>query len=445
MIVSLMKQLSISANKIADYLISLVLLLVPFHAFLTVWGSSLVGHYTVLRIWDEVVLTALVGITCYRLARDADTRRWVAGSLLVRLMLAYAVLTLLLGVISYVKGEVTAKALAYGVLVNLRYFVWFLVVLLTAQRSPFLRRNWPKLLLIPAAIVVAFAVLQYTVLPHDFLAHFGYNKDTTIAPFETINHNVKYIRVQSTLRGANPLGAYLVVVLSALGVFYIRGKRKLLFAASGVFALAALYASGSRSAWVGAALSLAVIAWLQLKTDRSRILFGGVAVAVAALAAGGYLLLKNNVSVQNHILHTQSHSTVKKTSDKAHVNALRSGIKDVLRQPLGDGPGTAGPASEYNGQHPPRIAENYYVQVAQETGWLGLAIFVSILVLIALELYERIGYSRLALVAFASFIGVAFVNMLSHAWADDTLAFLWWGLAGIALSIPHAKAGKREV
>jgi len=34
----------------------------------------------------------------------------------------------------------------------------------------------------------------------------------------------------------------------------------------------------------------------------------------------------------------------------------------------------------------------------------------------------------------ASLIGLIFVNLVSHAWADDTLAYVWWGLAGIALS-----------
>ena len=24
--------------------------------------------------------------------------------------------------------------------------------------------------------------------------------------------------------------------------------------------------------------------------------------------------------------------------------------------------------------------------------------------------------------------------MLSHAWTDDTLAYVWWGLAGIAMA-----------
>jgi hypothetical protein len=442
-----MKQVFTYANRLAEYFVVAVLVLVPFQAFLTVWGSSLVGHYTALRLWDDVVLLALFGIVCYWLARDRNLRSWFTGSLLVRLIAAYVVLTLLLGIVSYVKGEVTLKALCYGVLLNLRYPVWFLAVLLVSQRSLFLKRAWPKLVLWPAVIVVVFGVLQYTVLPHDFLSHFGYNAATTIAPIETINHNNNYIRVGSTLRGANPLGSYLVIVLSALGVLFVRGKRKLLCVVLGLFALAALYASGSRSAWIGTVLSFAVIAWLQLQTRRQRTLFGGIGLVVLILAASGYLLLRNNVSLQNEVLHTQTHSAVKTTSDAAHASALENGIKDVLHQPFGDGPGTAGPASVYNGSHPARIAENYYVQIAQETGWLGLALFVSILILVAMELYEQIGSSRLALVAFASFIGIAFVNLLSHAWADDTLAFVWWGLAGIALGHPLStlKKEKREV
>lgn len=439
-----MKHSFINSSKLANYLVAVVLVLVPFHAFLTVWGSALVGHYTFLRLWDDAVLLFLLAIALYWLTKDSALRRWFAGSLLVRLIVIYAGLTLLLGVVALAKGEVSGKALGYGVLVNLRLLAWFLVVLLTAQRSPWLRRNWPKIVLFPAAIVALFATLQFTVLPHNFLSHFGYNTATTIAPIETINHNSHYIRVQSTLRGANPLGAYLVLVLSVLGVLFMRGARKIVCAVFGVVALFALYATGSRSAWIGTLLSLAIIAWFQLKTRRTQLYFGGAALLLIVLAASGYLLLKNNVGLQNELLHTQTHSASATSSNAAHASALKSGVKDVLHQPLGDGPGTAGPASVYNGSHPARIAENYYVQIAQETGWIGLALFMSILVLIAMELYSQIGVSRLSLVLFASLIGISFVNLLSHAWADDTLAYLWWGLAGIALGQPLAKGQKHQ-
>jgi O-antigen ligase/polysaccharide polymerase Wzy-like membrane protein len=442
MIVTLMKHLATPANRFADCLVGVVLAGVPFYGFLTVWGNSLIGHYTALRLWDDALLLLLFGIACWWLAKDRELLSWLAHSLLFRLILAYCMLTILLGFVALAKGEVTGKALEYGLRVNLRFVVWLLAVLLTARRSPFLRRVWPKLLLVPAIVVVVFGVLQYTVLPHDFLGHFGYNTATTIAPIETINHNAHYIRVQSTLRGANPLGAYLVIVLSALGVLFMRGRRKVLCAAFGVVALAALYASGSRSAWIGAVLTLGVIGWLLLNHHRQRYILGGTGLLVLVLAGSLYLLFQHNVRLQNEVLHTQTNSVVQTTSNSAHASALREGLHDIWRQPLGDGPGTAGPASVYNSGHPTRIAEDYYVQIAQEVGWLGLALFLSILALVALELYEQASASRLALVMLASFAGLAFVNLLSHAWADDTLAYVWWGLAGIALARPPQKEGK---
>jgi len=432
-----MKQHFMPTAKLANYLVALVLALVPFHAFLTIWGSTAAGHYLALRLWDDAVVLVLAGVVSTWLARDRVLRSWLAGSLLGRLILAYAGLTLLLGLVSLVKGDVEPRALAYGLLVNLRFLAWFLAVLLAARHSPWLGHNWPRLVLLPAIIVAVFAVLQYTVLPHDFLGHFGYRADTTIAPIETINHNTHYIRVQSTLRGANPLGAYLVLILSTLGVLAARGKRKISGGVFGAVTVMALYASGSRSAWIGAVLSLVTIAWFRVRSRQGRVLFGVAAMGALVLSGVGFLLLRNNVNVQNQLLHTQSHSAVAVSSNGAHLSAFVSGVQEVTHQPFGDGPGTAGPASQYNTGHPVRIAENYYVQIAQETGWLGLALFLGIVALVAVELYAQIGRSRLALILLASLFGLAFVNLLSHAWVDNTLAYVWWGLAGIALgSVP---------
>lgn len=428
-----MKQHITRLSRLSDYLVALVLVLVPFHAFLTVWGSSLVGHYTVLRLWDDVALLLLLGICSYWLIKDVSLRRWFSGNLLVRLFIAYAGLQILLGVVALVKGEVVPRALAYGLLIDLRFLAWFLAVVLVAQRSAWLQRSWLRLVVVPAAVVVVFAALQYMVLPHNFLSHFGYDAKTTIAPIETINHNNHYIRVQSTLRGANPFGAYLVLVLSTLGALFLAGRRRIVCGVLGVVALFALYASGSRSGWIGAVIALGLVVWLSLRSRRSRIIFGGAGLALLVVAASSLLLLRSHPAVQNAILHTQDHSQVKISSNDAHASAFTTNVKDVLEQPLGDGPGTAGPASEYNVGHPARIAENYYVQIAQEAGWLGLALFLSMVVLVAVELYRQHTKSLLALVLFASLIGISVVNVLAHAWADDTLAFLWWGLAGVAI------------
>jgi uncharacterized membrane protein len=111
---------------------------------------------------------------------------------------------------------------------------------------------------------------------------------------------------------------------------------------------------------------------------------------------------------------------------------MRSGLSDALHQPLGRGPGTAGPASVYN-NHPARIPENYFVQLAEEIGWLGLIVFLLIYWLAAKGLYFA-KTNPLALGLLAALVGITFINFLSQAWTDNTLSYLWWGLAGIVLA-----------
>jgi hypothetical protein len=431
-----MKSSNAPSTKVANWIIAIIVAVVPFHAFLTVWGASVFGHYDLLRLWDNALLIGLLSLGVVWLMRDHALAKWFFTSLLVRLICAYAVLTVLLGIISLLKGDVSGKALLYGLLVNLRFFAWFLVVVLVARRSTVVSQQWWRFLVIPSLLVIIFAILQYTVLPHDFLSHFGYKTGVTIQPIETINHDPHYIRVQSTLRGANPLGAYLIMIIAMAGILCIRGNRRLLFGVLGLAALVALYMTGSRSAWIGTALALGFIGWMLLPDRKSRYTFAASGAAAILVGTGIFMILKDNVGLQNQLFHTQNDSTITTSSNEAHVNALRDGAQEVVAAPLGEGPGTAGPASVYNTKEPARIADDYYVQIAQETGLLGAALFITILVLVGMELYQRSGRSTLALGLLASFIGLAFVNLLSHAWTDDTLAFIWWGLAGVAIGTP---------
>jgi O-antigen ligase len=155
----------------------------------------------------------------------------------------------------------------------------------------------------------------------------------------------------------------------------------------------------------------------------------------------GGLALRHNSHFDNLIFHTSPHS-VSTTSDKNHESALEQGLHVLAHNPLGLGPGTAGPASVYNHNGPVRLAENYFVQIGEETGWLGLALFIAINVVVGLALW-RARANPLALALWASLIGISFVGLLSHIWSDDSLCYIWWGLAGIALS-PYLKLAQKK-
>jgi O-antigen ligase len=161
------------------------------------------------------------------------------------------------------------------------------------------------------------------------------------------------------------------------------------------------------------------------------------------VVAGGavFVVARRDRTLQNTFFHTDSTSLSPQSSNASRLVALQSAAREVLHEPLGRGPGTAGPASVRN-NHPPRIAENYFLQIAQEVGWLGLLLFGLINVVVVRRLW-RDRQKLLPQVLLASWVGLTLVNMVSHAWADDTLALLWWGLAGVALAPAILKANAR--
>ena len=415
-------------TRLPDYVVAFVLAVVPVHALLTVWASTLVGHYTLLRLWPEV---AVFGLSLWFLASGRIHRMWRGLSKfhLGWPILLYILISILYFAVATLRGNVGLRPASYGLLLSLRPMVWFVLVYAVALERTWLVRHWQKLVFVPLAIVSTFAVLQFFVLPPDFLKHVGYEKGATIVPIQTINQDTETIRAQSTLRGPNPLGAYILLGIFLAWVFIRRavGKYALLVAGG-----AALYLSFSRSAWVGLVVAgmlwVAVSKRLALNTRRMFVSSGVVLFMLLA----GIFLIQTNQGFENAIFHVNDQSTAPQTSNEGRLSALREGATDVVTEPFGGGLGTAGPASMLEDTTPARNSENYFLSVGQETGWLGLGIFIVLCYRLARALYEQRGIFSRALLA--TFAGLTLVNMLSYAWADVTLAYMWWGLAGIALA-----------
>lgn len=419
---------------------TLIILLLPFHAFLTVWGSTIVGHYTGLRLWKEVLLAICITGVLFLLIADRKIRSHTLSRRLVWLILAYAALVLVWGFLAWSSKEVAAKAVGYGLIVDLRFLAFFLVTWALALRLARMNSRGQWMIYLPAIVVVVVGLLQAFIMPHDFMKHFGYS-DLTIPAYETINNNDQYYRISSTLRGANPLGAYLLIPISLLVVLMLRGQRHWRDVAFLVASFVVLFFSFSRSAWLGTALAIGCILLVSIRSRRMARWAAGI---TGGLIAAGVLLtiaLWQNAYFQNLVFHTEDRSTVAVSSNDARSEALRSGLSDMASDPLGDGPGTAGPASVYNHGNV-RISENYFIQVGREVGWLGLLLFVLINAGVAYLLWLRRA-DPLALSLLASLAGLTLVNLLSHAWADDTLAYIWWGLAGIAMAHLPRQSGEQ--
>ena len=102
---------------LASFLILLIITLIPFHGFLTVWLSSLVGHYTLLRLWKEFLLVVILLIACFFLFFDKSIRKLLLKDRLVLLIILFLAIQIIWGIISYINKDVSKKALFYGLLV----------------------------------------------------------------------------------------------------------------------------------------------------------------------------------------------------------------------------------------------------------------------------------------------------------------------------------------
>ena len=418
--------------KLSEYTLGLILILLPFHALITVYIGSNLGHYTIVRLWKEILIGLILIPSIYYLFKSYSFKKISASSALIYLTIAYLVLSLLISLFALKTHNVNLKAFGYGLDSNFRYIIFLWLCVFVSKNGEFLKRNWLNLLVFPGVVVILFGLSQHYILPANFLSHLGYGT-STIVPYQTVDSNSAYIRLQSTLRGANPLGAYLVLILPALLIKLKNAKEntyKVMWVFLFLSGLVVLFYSYSRSAYIGAMLSIGLTVWLLAKKKAKKILLISAAALVIIMGAM-YMSLRNNLTFQDTFLHTSKTTHSQSSSNQNHVSATTGAIKDAIKHPLGQGLGSAGPASVYSNKGA-KISENYYVQIAQETGIIGLALFVSINVLLGIYLYKS--GSENSIILLASLIGISFVNLLSHAWSDDTLSLIWFGAAGILLT-----------
>ena len=237
-----------------------VLFLIVLHAPLSVIAGNLLPEYeTILKAWKEIVLTGL-GV----LALILISRRGLWGELLrswlIRLALIFIGLHLLL--VLLLGGD--TESIVAGLMIDLRFVAMFLLMYVLITLRPESVRRMVLGVAAGAAIVLGFGLLQITVLPDDILRGAGYSRDT-ITPFTTIDSNSDYVRINSTLRGPNPLGA-VAVIYAALALAYllrrrtdIRSREAILLFIGFVSSVAVLFASYSRSAYIAVAVALVAV------------------------------------------------------------------------------------------------------------------------------------------------------------------------------------------
>ncbi len=370
---------------------------------------------------------AIITITKHKLWRSL-LNDWV-----MRLIAAYIVIHILTSLILF-QGVLSGAA---GLAIDLRYVLFFSLVRVLLRIFPHYKRIMLGVGMAGAFVVVTFATVQL-FLPKDILSYIGYNKDTII-PYLLVDQNPEYVRVNSTLRGPNPLGAYAAMTLGLLVAAMLRSKElslknrksSILVSVFVVCSTVALWISYSRSSLVAAMIIIAIVAGAVMARKMSRKILIAAPIIILVVTIGFFTAYRSSGVVSNVLYHQNPDSVTVTNSNSQHAESLETGVGLLIRQPLGAGVGSTGSASLH--ANTSIIIENQYLFVAHEVGWLGLAIFISLFILILMRLWRQ-RQDWLALGVFASGIGLALIGLLLPVWVDDTVSIVWWGLAAIALA-----------
>jgi len=434
-----MDKKNLRLSKIVWLTVVSILVLIPFHAFLSVWVGSSLNVFDAIRLWKEVLILILLSGCAVLIFRDKGLRTELSQNWIFRIGIIFCIWITGMSLWGYLQGSVGIEAAAYGLTIDARPIL-FLLVAFIAARSYSRNDDLPLYIILPASVVIIFGLFQLFI-PADFLRHFGYGIQTLPA-FQTVDNKAELVRLQSTLRGPNPLGAYLVVV-GLITLSYRRMKRSLWYLFLGSL-IVVLYSTYSRSAWLGALLGLFVYFTLIIKNPRVRAyLYAacGIFIIVASLTVYTF---RNNDFIQNVFFHTNERSKAALSSNTVRFESLRSGLAVAAREPFGKGVGAAGPASTHNTKNVAHINENFFLQIAEEAGWMGLLLFSAFLVMVIRSLFI-LRSDPFACALIASFVATSAINMVSHAWADDTLAYVLFGITGIYLASKNSTKSEKKV
>lgn len=402
-----------------------VILYVPFHAIFSTFLIDIIGGKLPIKgLKDLLILITLVplmaGVFIHRKKIKIEHRTlWF-------MILAFSELAIFYSL--FIQAPNIQKVA--GLIIQLRHLGFFVICYLGAlilEKKFSTSSRLVKLVMVCSAVVVFFGALQVLILPNDFLKIFGYG-ESTIRPYQTVDNNESFVRILSTLRGPNSLGAYLAMI-APLAVAYISSikKRKNWFWA--LYALAfliTLYGSHSRSAWIGFVVGM--LAYMYFSSANKK----NISLAMGALfiICSGLFAARNTDFIQTTIFHRDPAEVSDINSDNQRLDSIGSAVRSINEKPLGHGIGSSGPASNYGDR--PYIVENHYLDLAYQLGWLGLFLYIAITLYVGyllLKLKTKLAYTHVA-----GLLAISVIAMFWPVWSDETIALTWWGLAGFIIS-----------
>ena len=452
-------------QRLRESLALALVVLLPFHALgVTVLTRLVDGPNQppmgAIALWKEALLALVLVLACVELVmivrdRRPETRRKIFSYDVLDVCIVVLALALISATV-LVSG-LWSPSFVYGIRYDLVPLAAFMI-LRRVPWSEWFRSRAPYALVGAGAVAAVYALLTLA-LPESFFRMLGYSDlhslyvpGRPIAAFQQIG-GTALRRLQGPMSGPNQFGIWLAVLLPfALSL----GGRVRRFVAP--LLLLAIVLTLSRAAWIATAVVLLVALWPQLK----RLSVQAVTVLCIGVLA---------ISITVLLLFPSVILRVESSIDHLRNPLEAAGI--MLREPLGRGLGSAGPAHNrvadacvyqeagsdaawavphqdlcvFVGDEQvqpagrtcscPLLPENWYLQLGVEGGWIAMAGFIVLLVL-ALRRLRSAGSP-----VFLSLLAVSIAALFLHAWEDAAVAYTVWFMAAVVLAVRQKPAASK--
>lgn len=403
------------------YLTGAWLVLLPWHAFLKTWLSSLFlgsnADYlpalsNVLSTWKEGLLLVLLIWSLWQ-ARKSNWRQWLKQPSTIVLWLYIASL-LLFGSLHTPDWQTWLLALRTDLL--------FVPTLILGIASQFLFNQEQKKQLLKwtcysLLLATTLGLLAWFLAP-DIGINFGYS------PYESSYIENKPLpiyhclfiqdhcipRLQATFSGPNQAGALMALLLGLMAIVFQ-------FSLWLLIPFFALVITFSRSALIG--VIVASIYWIPRKW------LWKSCIAVGVLLAA--------------VLFWKPDLVTHGLSSLEHWDKTNAGIEHIIAEPLGSGLGTAGPVSRrIFGEEKALISENWYLQIGEEAGIFSLLLLLLYTGWIIKDMLYQSDRQR-ALIG-SALLALSIQALFLHLWEDSVVTMLVWFWIGVYNSIDERSA-----
>jgi hypothetical protein len=248
-------------------------------------------------------------------------------------------------------------------------------------------------------------------------------------------------RVGSLLLSPLTLGFYLLLPLGlALRRTLRPSGARLAWLPAAVIALALLLTLTRSAIFAGLVVTLVTLSVAPRKSPAAR------ARLVLLLAAGAIILAP---VVASSGLGARTGTTLQTSGSTGdHLRGLRKGLDTLVAAPTGLGLGTQPGVGDRFAVANKLTSENSYLQVGDELGLAALGLWVLLLLVLLFALAHARAREdpefALATALYAVGIGLTVGGLFLHVWLDFTLAWSFWGAAGLGIGFGDRLGGLRQ-